>query len=163
MGRPHDKGTGTAAPKPPSQDPPNEPPVEPPVEATSPDVAPAPPMDLGSIVARDARTAKIIGDASPADMNFERPEAKTATCSLCNSTFVPTDGEEACPACADKAAKRRSSPRAGYKLCEVIGEGFVVADGFIDGRVRTMFKVGDVAEFSDADIASLPDRLRPAE
>ncbi len=51
---------------------------------------------------------------------------------------------------------------AGPTLCEVHGEGWVSAEGIVDGTtVRTRFQKGDRAVFSAGDIASLPDRLIP--
>ncbi len=64
-----------------------------------------------------------------------------------------------CDACSSAEVRRRTS-RAGYTKCRVLGA--VVAVGRLDdGHIRTNFCDGDVAEFSDEDVLSLPDHFEP--
>lgn len=84
------------------------------------------------------------------------PEAKAFRCESCDSRFVPVGNQIVCDACLEKAKAQKSSSRAGYVKCKVVGDGRIVAHGFVDGEVKTGFGPGDVAEFSQADVDSLP-------
>lgn len=59
----------------------------------------------------------------------------------------------------DRTVTTPKPSRSGYKLCLVRGN--VVAEGFLDGQAKTEFQDGQIAEFQDDDIKSLPELLVP--
>jgi hypothetical protein len=98
-------------------------------------------------------------DAAPAIE--PSPADKAARCATCDERFVPRDGQLLCDACLVLETQRRTK-RAGYTRCLVTEP--VVAVGMLDdGSFRTSFGTGDVAEFADYDVLSLPEILTPAE
>lgn len=89
------------------------------------------------------------------------PEAKAFRCESCDSRFVPVGNQIVCDTCLEKANAQKSSSRAGYVKCKVVGDGRIVAQGFVGTTVKTGFEPGDVAEFSQADVDSLPGHFEP--
>lgn len=102
-------------------------------------------------------------DEAPLQTSVEEPSpgAKAAHCVRCDARFVPKDGQTFCDDCLVSEAKRRTK-RAGYTRCRVIGN--VAAVGMVeDGHFRTTFVDGEVAEFSDEDVLSLPGSFAPID
>lgn len=110
-----------------------------------------------------AETVVVEREVSEITEQPEKLEAKAAHCDVCGGRFVPTNAEPACPTCYARLQKHKAASMPGYVLCEVVGEGFVSANGFIDGQLKTTFKAGDIAEFAKADVDSLPGRFRVAQ
>jgi hypothetical protein len=87
------------------------------------------------------------------------PAAKASHCGRCDARYVPRHGCLFCDACVESETKRRVA-QSGYTKCRVIGN--VCAVGRLDdGFFRSNFADGEIAEFADEDVLSLPDTFVP--